>query len=152
MEVIATLQVLRAIAATVVAYNHAHLFVGAINPNASWQVAFFHLNQWGAVGVDVFFVLSGVIITLSASRIANQRDAHVFLLKRLLRVVPYYWLLSTLLLVWTLSRPEQAPLVTLDVVESTYLFFPVNSVPIIECDDRFWFSIPRRLGQEGYNC
>ena len=131
METIATLQILRAIAASVVAYNHAQIFAGTVNTSPAAQSNFFHLNQWGAVGVDVFFVLSGVIITLSAGKIFSKRDAHFFMIKRFLRIAPYYWLISSILMIWTLSRSEQAQYVTIGAIEATYLFYPVEAFPLI---------------------
>ena len=73
-----SLQILRFIAATSVAY--LHIFV---NPN------------FGSFGVDIFFVLSGFVIALVVS---NKQSAKVFAISRLTRIVPLYWLLTTLLL------------------------------------------------------
>ncbi len=70
---------------------------------AALSVLLFHISQWmpipagmtgtpsiGSAGVDLFFVISGVVLWLSV----NQRDqsAKQFLLGRALRVVPAYWI------------------------------------------------------------
>ena len=73
-----SLQILRFISATSVIYLHIFF-----NPN------------FGSFGVDIFFVLSGFVIALVVS---NKQSAKVFAINRLTRVVPLYWLLTTLLL------------------------------------------------------
>lgn len=81
------LQVVRAVAAIVVCWGHilfqttdAHLPVWH-NPGGRYQ-------GFGAVGVDLFFVLSGLVVSLSAARKPVPKD---FLLRRLLRILPFYW-------------------------------------------------------------
>ena len=49
------------------------------------------LENFGAVGVDIFFVISGYIITKTATRASGPAD---FMKRRLIRVVPLYYLLS----------------------------------------------------------
>jgi exopolysaccharide production protein ExoZ len=69
------LQALRAAAALAVVYFHATSEAGL---NLSFNI--------GAHGVDVFFVISGFIISYIAAH-APER----FFLRRLIRVVPFYW-------------------------------------------------------------
>ena len=45
---------------------------------------------WGKAGVDVFFVISGVVMVVAA----RARDGWDFLRRRLARVVPLYWVLT----------------------------------------------------------
>lgn len=64
----------------------------------------------GWIGVDLFFVLSGFLITgiLIRSRAAPQR-ARRFYLRRALRILPAYYLVLTLtmlLIVWLVPAPE----------------------------------------------
>jgi peptidoglycan/LPS O-acetylase OafA/YrhL len=88
---IANLHGLRAVAASSVVYLHAsdvlHLYPSV-----------------GTFGVDVFFVISGFIIPYIA---AQNSDG--FLLRRIIRIVPFYW--SATLLVFVLARvlPSIAP-------------------------------------------
>lgn len=45
----------------------------------------------GAAGVDIFFVISGFIIALTATDSPSRRR---FIVKRLIRIVPIYWILT----------------------------------------------------------
>ena len=98
------IDVLRAIAALLVLVCHV-IALG------EWQ--FFSKSDWGLpfrqgwIGVDLFLVISGFVITLSASR---ERERHPqgfqlrFMLRRLRRVLPLY-LLTCVVYVF-LVRPE----------------------------------------------
>ena len=74
------LQALRAYAALSVLVFHFTLVPAMMLP----------INS-GSFGVDVFFVLSGFIIAWSA-----DKSTHHFLLHRLIRVLPTYWIVTTL--------------------------------------------------------
>ena len=56
---------------------------------AALAVVFYHIPSIGigTFGVDVFFVISGFVMMLSTSK-----NTHQFLLKRIIRIVPLYWL------------------------------------------------------------
>lgn len=47
--------------------------------------------HWGFWGVDIFFVLSGFVIAMSASKLAGLRDGALFIAKRSFRVYLGYW-------------------------------------------------------------
>ena len=79
-------QVLRAVAALLVVHAHAASITAL---DLRWS--------GGATGVDLFFVISGFIIAYVASL-----DTHEFLARRLIRIVPIYWI-STLV-VFTLVK------------------------------------------------
>ena len=82
---IQSLQVLRGGAAMVVVLHHALGRVGLLPQGA----------DFGALGVQVFFVLSGFIMEWTAPRLLAAGDwaaSGRFLLKRVVRVVPLYWL------------------------------------------------------------
>ena len=74
------LQVLRAYAALSVAGFHFALVPAASFP---WH--------FGSFGVDLFFVLSGFIIAYSTAQ-----DQRHFLLRRAFRVLPAYWIVTSL--------------------------------------------------------
>lgn len=56
---------------------------------AALAVVFYHIPSIGVghFGVDIFFVISGFVMMLSTSNASSQ-----FLLKRVIRIVPLYWL------------------------------------------------------------
>ena len=92
-------QVLRAAAAGAVAWLHiAHDAISAGHDPAGWLAAAAGFMPWTA-GVDVFFVISGfVIVHASGNLFAQRRGWLIFLRRRLTRIVPLYWMLTTLLL------------------------------------------------------
>lgn len=87
-------QGLRAIAVLLVVWTHS--IVAASYHSVPRQARFFHLKSFGACGLDLFFVISGVIVSLVASRAASERrDAAArFLLRRCTRIFPLYWILT----------------------------------------------------------
>lgn len=119
-----SLQALRALAAWVVVCHHfMQIF---FDFHASGPVGRF-LVERGAVGVDVFFVISGLVIYLSTrdKDIAPRR----FLLNRALRIVPAYWfytaLMGLLLLTARQWMPHQA--IELEHFLLSLLFIPAEN-------------------------
>ncbi|TMV05602.1 acyltransferase [Ruegeria sediminis] len=119
MPRLAGLQLLRALAALMVLTGHViaeaeHYFtVDLAGDRIPWTR-----------GVDIFFVISGFIITLSAARHADRPGA--FLWRRLLRVAPLYYLFTTLMVAVLVLAPSAAKETELDPVQilSSYLFLP----------------------------
>lgn len=85
---LANLQALRALAAIGVVIFHVGLMPGTGLP-----------FEVGAAGVDIFFVLSGFIIAYSSSL-----DARQFLPRRLIRVLPAYWIATVIAAAFTLQK------------------------------------------------
>ena len=82
-----SVQLLRGIAAALVLLTHVRLEVG--------------LPPFGGAGVDLFFVISGFIIFH-----VTQKDAGNFLLKRVIRVVPLYWLATFFVAAIAIAAPS----------------------------------------------
>ncbi|CAM3817230.1 acyltransferase family protein [Ectopseudomonas alcaliphila] len=84
-----SVQALRALAAWVVVFHHVMQVFFDFQAD-SFVGRFF--AERGAVGVDIFFVISGLVIYLSTQgkRITPWR----FMLSRVVRIVPAYWLYS----------------------------------------------------------
>lgn len=87
------IQYLRAVAALMVAYLHLTLQVPAYTPYLRFSGGF-DSAQFGT-GVDVFFVISGFIMVVTSGALSPGR----FLLRRLVRIAPLYWLLTLALVV-----------------------------------------------------
>jgi len=83
-DTLSGIQILRAIAAFMVVFHHADWVVKS-------NLAIEYWPTFGATGVDLFFVISGFIICLTTSRTA---DPGQFMRKRLVRIVPLYWLVT----------------------------------------------------------
>jgi exopolysaccharide production protein ExoZ len=86
-----SIQLLRCIAATLVVLFHtqqafsAHV-TAAVLPKEGYLFGF------GAVGVHIFFVISGFIMVLTSVRPDKPYEAGKFFKRRLLRIYPIYWL------------------------------------------------------------
>ena len=91
-----SIQVLRAVAAMLVVLFHAQLaFAGAGARPACENQAY--LFSFGAVGVHIFFVISGFIMVYT-TRIDEGYDARAFWRRRLMRIFPIYWICAALYL------------------------------------------------------
>jgi exopolysaccharide production protein ExoZ len=118
-QTIANIQVLRAIAALLVVFCHAvDTEVHARGIPVLWAA---WIDDFGAIGVDLFFVISGFIIAHTAFG-EHQYRAMDFLRRRIRRIVPLYFLLS---LPWILRGLTLGPLEP-DRVIATLLFWPAS--------------------------
>lgn len=93
---ILSIQMLRGLAALLVVYMHAIIHQTQLNIGNSVQQQFYFWATFGAVGVDIFFVISGFIITVISAKFLREHGVKDFFIKRLIRIVPIYWLLSLL--------------------------------------------------------
>ncbi|WP_317056590.1 acyltransferase family protein [Roseovarius rhodophyticola] len=75
-------------------------------------------------GVDLFFVISGFVIALSADRL--RAEPVNFLKRRMLRVVPLYYVFTTLMVIVLLFLPGATKDTSLDPAQilSSYSFLP----------------------------
>lgn len=95
MSRLPALQVVRGLAASLVVIDHAVL------RQAEWtnypNIVSVGARYSGALGVAVFFVLSGFIMIHTAGNTFGERGAaRAFLSKRIIRIVPLYWLATLL--------------------------------------------------------
>jgi exopolysaccharide production protein ExoZ len=85
-----SIQFLRAVAVMLVVYMHSiNLQAGY---SESWQQNFFNLKRIGGIGVDIFFVISGFIISYVAYQYKGLFEGIYFLKKRFTRINPIYYL------------------------------------------------------------
>ena len=92
-----SIQFLRAVAALLVVYEHSMDVL--VNYGVSWQQNFYHLNGFGCIGVDLFFVISGFIITYVASKYRGFDEGMQFLEKRFWRINPIYYIATIFCLI-----------------------------------------------------
>ncbi|MGK9181258.1 acyltransferase [Priestia filamentosa] len=85
------IQMLRAIAIIFVMFGHLNKLI-----YDQFSYDWFGIGSWGRTGgVDLFLVISGFMITyLYTSYIGVKGEALPFIKKRLLRIVPFYWLVT----------------------------------------------------------
>jgi exopolysaccharide production protein ExoZ len=92
------IQALRAVAALSVVIYHACHDALILSPGNRFISAVTNTMPWPA-GVDIFFVISGFVIAHSSARLFARPGAHrIFLARRCARIVPLYWLVTTLFL------------------------------------------------------
>jgi len=122
---LAQIQVLRGFAALCVVLTHAFLGAGWID-NLSTLTTHPFIGEFG---VDVFFVISGFIMVVISSRDFGQPGAiFPFLKKRIIRVVPLYWMLSLLLIAIIFLAPQFITSPKIDVFYwlKSLLFIPAE--------------------------
>ena len=92
---LSNIQVLRAIAAAMVVYIHALItFDAKVGPIGS---SGFVAEDVGDLGVKLFFVISGFIIFNSSIRLPSGLGSAIyFMVKRCIRILPLYWLATTI--------------------------------------------------------
>jgi exopolysaccharide production protein ExoZ len=131
------IQYLRGIAALLVAVGHnLQLIQEKVYPHTNPFVR--HFEHAGAIGVDIFFVISGfIMLYISGQEPAGARSMAKFWGKRLVRVMPTYWILTTAVLAFYLTGiPKSTIAFSLDYIGRSYLLLPVlnldgNSLPIL---------------------
>lgn len=97
---ILTVQYLRALAAIAVVLSHLAFKSALVGADL------FEGARIGAAGVDVFFVISGFVMAMIHSRTAHgSGPALEFWKKRVIRIVPLYWIVTTAALVLYLVNP-----------------------------------------------
>src|SRR3954469_18055065 len=101
---------LRIVAALAVVYYHATSRAGL---NLRWST--------GAFGVDIFFIISGFIISYIGSKKADS-----FFLRRVIRVVPFYWSASVFVFALALFFPKYFRQTKADL---THLFYSLLFLP-----------------------
>ncbi len=93
-----SVQALRAVAALLIIWVHS--IDAAEFFSTPRQSTFFHLGNFGACGLDIFFVISGFIVSQVAVRAADRNKSRPFgsgsefLSKRITRIFPLYWILT----------------------------------------------------------
>jgi len=100
-----SIQILRAIAAWLVVLHHYNQVFFNWDMSGTY-IPYFISNFthiYGKMGVDLFFIVSGLIMFITINKSPNAMH---FLLKRVIRVYPPYWFYTALLLVIVISSTQ----------------------------------------------
>ncbi len=116
---IISIQVCRGLAALLVVLAHLHGI-------ETKYCATDHLRlfEHGALGVDLFFVISGVVIaSVTAGKFGSPHNAGIFLYHRLARIYPIFWIYTTLTLIARYLDKDHLPEFN---VLASYLLLPTH--------------------------
>lgn len=120
------------------ARDHDLVSVQCLRGFAAMIVVFFHcfpqLERMGyagnqhislSSGVDIFFIISGFIMLVSARR-SPSRGPGAFLLNRVIRILPIYWILTSVFVAVALFAPQLMSSSRFDLthVIKSYLMIP----------------------------
>lgn len=89
----------------------------------------------GSIGVDIFFFISGFIIFISIDKSAYYDKPFTFLKKRLLRIIPLYFLITTAFILMNVTlnsfHAEREANIPVDMstftVLKSFLFIPIST-------------------------
>jgi exopolysaccharide production protein ExoZ len=122
-KTVLSIQALRAIAALLVAFAHTYPELLSFGPTT------FPNFFLGAIGVDLFFVISGFIMIYASEPLFRRlASAPYFFARRIVRIVPLYWIASTVMLFLLVLHERGGPIPDLPLhsIVRSYLFMPAN--------------------------
>ena len=125
-----SLQVFRGVAALLVVLHHA----GTFSVGHFGAPFFGNALDWGASGVDFFFVLSGFIIYFIHRNDLDRPDRlRAFVLKRLIRVYPIYWLACAVVIPLYFLAPTTGPGYARNplAIVTSVLLIPQDHFPVL---------------------
>jgi exopolysaccharide production protein ExoZ len=121
-----SIQILRAAAACLVVFGHCLHEAGTIAGQTGQPPLNFSIIDWG-VGVDIFFVISGFIMIYTTADLFGQPGAaRVFLMRRIVRIVPLYWMMTAGLILVYLVAPTflNVPIEGWRSIVTSFFFIP----------------------------
>ncbi|HEY8085995.1 MAG TPA: acyltransferase [Methylophilaceae bacterium] len=96
---IESLQVLRGIAASAVVLHHTIRAVLLFSSERNDAASAHWLAEWLAIGVDIFFVISGfIMVYISTPYLEGKKPLNDFVMMRIIRIYPIYFTATFLLL------------------------------------------------------
>ncbi len=123
------IQILRAVAALAVVFYHDGIETTNICADVGQTCAY---DFWvGAFGVPLFFIISGfIMVTTSWNSFGKPGAPLDFMKRRLARIVPLYWLVTTVAVVGIIISPSMLNVSVLDPVyfAASYLFWPMARI------------------------
>lgn len=106
-EKLYSIQALRGLGAFAVVIHHALSLFPFMNFRA------------GAAGVDLFFVISGIVMSIS---ITEKTKPLEFFVRRVIRIAPMYWIATTIAVGYFILRYDMS--ISTNHIVSSYLFLP----------------------------
>lgn len=123
------IQILRAVAALAVVFYHDGIETTTICTSNGTPCNY---DFWvGGFGVPLFFIISGFIMVMTSWNSFGQVGAPVdFIKRRIIRIVPLYWLITSLAVIGIIISPSMLNVPVLDplYIAASYLFWPVTRV------------------------
>ena len=116
------IQWMRALAALLVVVDHG-LFTLIEKAGADATMAPLAVRL-GSVGVEIFFVISGFVMVASSTRVFGAAASAAFVRRRLIRIVPLYWLTTA---VYALKLAGSGEHPTLADLARSLLFVPYRN-------------------------
>ncbi len=121
------IQILRAVAALTVVLYHVGVEQTHICSDAGRGCS---LDIWyGLDGVTLFFMISGFIMVVTSWNSFGKPGAAVdFMRRRIQRIVPLYWIVTTIAVIGIAIAPSMLNVPVLDpiYIAASYLFYPVE--------------------------
>lgn len=127
------IQILRAVAALMVVVHHVSDALKRDGLN--WFVhSLGSLDQVGAAGVDLFFVISGfIMVHVGGSGFQGTREAIGFLRRRFLRIYPAYWIVTGVAIsIWAAGVGFRSQQVDVVYLVKSLLCFPMFRHPLVD--------------------
>lgn len=124
MQRLEGLQVLRALAAIMVVFYHT-FYALTLRQDPCWLCQNSSWRSSMVFGVDVFFVISGFIVSTVAER---ETNAGRFLIKRIWKIVPLYYAVSALEYWWKMNGGNEP---TLTQVLKSMFFIRQSGGPVL---------------------
>jgi exopolysaccharide production protein ExoZ len=128
---ISNIQVARGFAAICVIIFHIIGTSRSYSQGVEWLL---FIEGWGAFGVDLFFVISGFVMVKSLN--SRHRDPLEFFVLRFARIVPLYWMITALVILFYILFPQvfRSTNITLKWAASSFSFlsnFLYSKNPVI---------------------
>lgn len=117
-----SIQLLRAFAVSLVIFVHASYFGIPHITNSNPIDSFYYIKSWGCIGVDLFFTISGFIMTVVVPSYQQSGGWKKFFLKRIIRIIPLYFLLSLVDVFVTIYIKKEP--IDFQTIAKTIVFFP----------------------------
>jgi exopolysaccharide production protein ExoZ len=129
-SILPSVQWLRAIAAMMVVVHHINYHADWLREQAGGAPSAFSAIPW-SFGIHIFFVISGFIMILTTRNFGEPGAWKAFMARRIIRIVPLYWILTTVMVVGVLIGPHSIEIAgnKLSYIASSYFFIPVLRSP-----------------------